>query len=117
MTLIKLSDEQSHYPIYNLQDAPRLYQEFLNKYKKDVDDTNYKAKYKNFVNTLQEINRVNRQLGSVKVDLNKNADLSEMEKIEIQEEGPSKRIDEELEIIEGRHGAARMTDFFDFKPK
>ncbi|CAH2106327.1 unnamed protein product [Euphydryas editha] len=72
------SDEKA--PVYELKDAPKLFEKFIKDYHKD-----YKSKedrdmhYKNFVSNLKYINEVNRESRSFKVDINLFADLAEDE--------------------------------------
>ena len=52
--------DDSPKPIYNLKDAPKLFAKFVKDFaKKYKDDKDQKKHYKNFVENLKEINKIN----------------------------------------------------------
>lgn len=69
-------------PIYNLHEAPKLFEKFMVEYKKKYKDhEDLKAHYNTFVENLKEINRINsdKEVSSV-ADINLFTDLSEAER-------------------------------------
>lgn len=76
------SEDKESKPTYKLEDAPALFQQFIKDYGKKYKDAEDKEKhYKNFVNTLKEINMLNsNEEYSSTVDINLFADLSAEER-------------------------------------
>ncbi|XP_026751996.2 cathepsin F-like isoform X2 [Galleria mellonella] len=62
---------------YNLDDAPKLFQEFIQTYgRKYNTQEEYTNRYKNFYNNLIEINKLNSQKSSATFGINMFADLA-----------------------------------------
>lgn len=67
-------------PIYDLKEAPKLFEKFIKDYnKKYEDDEDYNKHYKNFVSNLEYINEVNSQGRSYSVDITMFTDDDESE--------------------------------------
>ncbi|XP_041978221.1 cysteine proteinase-like [Aricia agestis] len=65
--------------IYNLKDAPKLFEKFVAEYKKVYkSDAERKERYQNFYKNLKEINKINKS-GTSSADINLFADLAEKE--------------------------------------
>ncbi|CAB3224256.1 unnamed protein product [Arctia plantaginis] len=76
------SDDEQPKPIYKLEDAPKLFKQFIKDYDKKYKNEEDKSEhYKTFVNTLKEINMINSNKEySSTVDINLFADLSTEER-------------------------------------
>nr|XP_034830542.1 papain-like [Maniola hyperantus] len=67
-------------PIYNLKDAPKLFEKFIRDYNKEYKDKqDYSKHLKNFISNLKYINDVNKQAGSSSSDINLFSDLGDDE--------------------------------------
>jgi hypothetical protein len=66
--------------IYDLDDAPALFEKFIQDYGKNYeDDEEYDMRYNNFVNNLKFINEQNAAQSSYTLAINKFADLGKGE--------------------------------------
>lgn len=94
--IFSIKGEEFKYPfIYNIENAPTIYAEYVNKYNKTFYGQNdYERRYKNFVETLKKINKINSEPDSKKVGPNRLADLSYEDLVET-----TKKIDPELRAI------------------
>lgn len=100
LPLFLICDGQAKFPIFQMQEAPFLFQKFMKRYdKKYNNEWDYQNRYLNFVNTLRKVNEINAEPGSVKVVPNKYADLSDQERSLLEEEQTTKRIDSELAAL------------------
>ncbi|KAJ8728202.1 hypothetical protein PYW08_016587 [Mythimna loreyi] len=55
------SIDDSPKPIYDIKDAPNLFKKFIKDYKKEyANEKDYNIHFKNFVENLKEINRINK---------------------------------------------------------
>ncbi|CAG9786110.1 unnamed protein product [Diatraea saccharalis] len=76
----KIEDTEEEKPIYNIQDAPELFEKFkkdFNKHYRDYEDE--EKHYHAFVNSLREINNVNSSGKSYSADINFLSDIDEDE--------------------------------------
>lgn len=115
---LKTNEGQVRYPVFNLNRGPDLYREFAKKFNRTfVNREEHQMRYKNFMKTLQEINFLNSQPGSVKVGPNKYADLTDIEKInyEVDQNKPAK-MDEDLANIQDSY-RVNVADVFRFDLK
>lgn len=67
-------------PIYDLKDAPELFEKFIKDYHKEYKNkVDYNKHYDNFVLNLKYINSVNKEGGSSSSDINLFTDLGDDE--------------------------------------
>lgn len=76
LNFIVLHDVQRY---YNIRKAPEFYREYLIKYNKTYEPQEYQKRFRNFVRTLETINRINSNPAAKIVGPNKFADFSEAE--------------------------------------
>ncbi|VVC96687.1 unnamed protein product [Leptidea sinapis] len=73
-------DDDEEPIIYNLKDAPKLFEKFVKDYNKDYKTkADYQQHYKNFVSNLRYINDINSKGRSASSDINQFTDLSDEE--------------------------------------
>lgn len=107
---------QIRYPIFNEADGPHLYQNFIKAFNKTFRSAyDYRRRYQHFLHTLQKVNEINRQPGSVKMVPNFYADLDDQDKEEILMTTP--KIDSELKKINKYDGIPKASDLFKFDMK
>lgn len=69
-----------HGPIYDLNEAPALFEKFIVDYEKHYkDEADKAAHYEAFVKSLQKINKLNSEQSSATYGINNMADLTETE--------------------------------------
>ncbi|CAH2238318.1 jg17475 [Pararge aegeria aegeria] len=67
-------------PIYDLKDAPKLFEKFIKDYDKEYKDKlDYSKHFNNFITNLKYINEVNREGKSSTSDINLFSDLGDDE--------------------------------------
>lgn len=108
---------QSKYPVFNLADGPHLYQNFIKAFHKSFRSADeYRRRYQNFARTLQKVNDINRQPGSMKMVPNFYADLDEQDREETMLMTTPK-IDSELKKLNNLEGIPKAADLFRFDMK
>lgn len=108
---------QSKYPVFDVADGPHLYQNFIRAFHKSFKSSvEYRRRYQNFVRTLQKVNDINRQPGSMKMVPNYFADLDEQDREEIMLMTTPK-IDSELKQLGKLDGIPKASDLFRFDMK
>lgn len=108
---------QSKYPIFNEADGPHLYQNFIRAFHKSFKSADeYRRRYQNFLHTLQKVNNINRQPGSMKMVPNVFADLDEQDREEFMLMTTPK-IDSELKQLNRFEGVPKTSDLFRFDMK
>lgn len=108
---------QLKYPVFNVADGPHLYQNFIKAFHKTFRSSDeYRRRYQNFVHTLQKVNDINRQPGSMKMVPNFYADLDEQDREEAMLMSTPK-IDSELKKLNNYEGVPKAADLFRFDMK
>lgn len=108
---------QSKYPIFNLVDGPHYYQNYIKAFHKSFRSADeYHRRYQNFIRTLQKVNDINIQPGSMKMVPNFFADLDEQDREESMMTSTPK-IDAELKKIYRNDGIPKAADLFRFDMK
>lgn len=107
---------QLRYPVFNVADGPHLYQNYIKAFQKTFKSAyEYRRRYQNFVRTLQKVNDINRQPGSMKMVPNFFADLDEQDREEIAMTTP--KIDSDLKKLNNFEGVPKSADLFRFDMK
>lgn len=103
--------QELSYPfVYKLENAPTIYAHFVKKYNKTFKgQSDYQKRYFNFLQTLRKVNRINLQPNSMKVQVNRYADLSK-EDFPIQKQ----KIDPELAKIIKKQQTPNLESLFKF---
>lgn len=107
---------QMKYPVFNEADGPLIYQNYIKAFNKTFRSSHeYRRRYQHFLRTLQKVNEINKQPGSMKMVPNFYADLDEQDREELMLSTP--KIDTDLKKINKFEGVPKASDMFRFDMK